>query len=125
MKPVLPSDLASALMARSAARHARELARAQRLQSRVREVARDLRVGGRIDGAWLIGSLAWGGFGVRSDVDLVVRGTAASDAGPLWAHCVEQLGADAGERVDLLRFEELPQAFRQRVLAQGQRLDEP
>ena len=24
--------------------------------------------------AWLIGSLAWGGFGERSDVDVVVRG---------------------------------------------------
>ena len=123
--PVSPSDLAFALRARSASTHARDRSRADRLRARVREVARDLRTRGEIDGAWLIGSLAWGGFGVRSDVDIVIRGATASAAGRLWTLCVDQLGPDADARVDLLRIEELPAAFRERILAQGLRIDEP
>jgi predicted nucleotidyltransferase len=69
----------------------------------------------RFDRAWLIGSLAWGGFGPRSDVDLVVEGLAA-------AHRVllaDRLGESTGRSVDLLPFEELPPAFQARVLAEG------
>ncbi|MGH7438341.1 MAG: nucleotidyltransferase family protein [Polyangiaceae bacterium] len=113
------------MRARSAAIHARDRSRADRLRARVREVVRDLRARGEIDGAWLIGSLAWGGFGVRSDVDIVVSGAPASEAGRIWTYCVEELGSDAGDQVDLLRLEELPEAFRARVLARGQRIDEP
>jgi predicted nucleotidyltransferase len=123
--PVLPSDLAATLVARRQVANARELERADRLRARVREVASRLRARGVVDAAWLVGSLAWGRFGPRSDVDLVVRGTDPSRLGALWADVVEQLGPDAGEQVDLLRFEELAEPFRRRVLSEGQRLDEP
>ncbi len=104
---------------------ARDAERAHRLRSAAREIARDLRGRREVEAVWLIGSLVWGGFGTRSDVDVVVRGAGAPHHGRLWAHWVERLGADAGERVDLLRLEELPEAFQRRVLTEGLRLDEP
>jgi predicted nucleotidyltransferase len=49
------------------------------------------------------------------------RGVDAAHVGSVWADLVDALDAP----VDLLRFEDLPEAFRQRVLTEGQRLDEP
>lgn len=65
--------------------------------------------------AWLIGSLAWGGFGERSDVDVVVSGLKGDEATRLELLLV---GA-AGVPVDLLHLETLPESFRSRVLAEG------
>jgi predicted nucleotidyltransferase len=66
-------------------------------------------------GAWLISSLAWGGFGERSDVDLVLRGVGPAEALALEA----ALAAVAEAPVDLLSLEALPPSFQARVLAEG------
>jgi predicted nucleotidyltransferase len=67
---------------------------------------------------WLIGSLAWGGFGERSDVDLVVSHIDRQRADDL-----ERAVAKAtGVFVDLLFLDELPAAFRERVEREGERL---
>lgn len=65
--------------------------------------------------AWLIGSLAWGGFGERSDVDVVVAGLSAADATRLEPLLVRV----AGVPVDLLHLETLPESFRARVVSEG------
>jgi len=82
------------------------------------EVRARLAPGGR---AWLIGSLAWGGFGVRSDVDLVLNGVPAEVAVEL-----ERAVARAAKApVDLLILETLPAAFRARVEREGLTLHGP
>jgi predicted nucleotidyltransferase len=116
-----PSDLAATLMARRRVAHDRDDHRATALRGRLRDATARLRREGRLDAAWLIGSLAWGGFGERSDVDVVARGMDPARVGAVWADLVDTLDA----RVDLLCFEDLPEAFRLRVLSEGQRLDEP
>ncbi len=68
---------------------------------------------------WLIGSLAWGGFGEGSDVDLVVEGLDAAEASALTAHLIFALPVPA----HVLRLEELSPSFRARVLAEGHELD--
>lgn len=65
--------------------------------------------------AWLIGSLAWGGFGERSDVDLVVD---AIDRGQR-DRIERALAKAAGAEVDLLELGALPAEFRARVLTEG------
>lgn len=74
--------------------------------------------GGR---AWLIGSLAWGGFGPRSDVDLVVSGLSGRDITALESAVAERLGVG----VDILVLEDLPPRFRERVEAEGVPLHAP
>lgn len=69
--------------------------------------------------AWLIGSLAWGGFGERSDVDVVVAGVSSEQATRL----ERALLRSAGVPVDLLQLEALPERFRERVTADGVRVD--
>lgn len=68
---------------------------------------------------FLIGSLAWGGFGVGSDVDLVVEGIDAAAASRLAAHLIRELPV----MPQVLRLEELPPSFRERVLTEGVALD--
>ncbi len=65
--------------------------------------------------AWLIGSLAWGGFGERSDVDVVVRGLTPQAATRLDLALLRALEWT----VEVLRFEELPDSFRERILREG------
>ncbi|MBK8100042.1 MAG: nucleotidyltransferase domain-containing protein [Planctomycetes bacterium] len=66
---------------------------------------------------WLIGSLAWGGFGEHSDIDLVVRGGSAAAA---WASDVEvRLTRRLGVPVEILDFDQLPVSFRARVEREG------
>lgn len=65
--------------------------------------------------AWLIGSLAWGGFGEHSDIDVVVRGLAPPEATRLELGLLRALGWT----VEVLRFEELPTSFGERVLREG------
>ena len=69
--------------------------------------------------AWLIGSLAWGGFGERSDIDVVLQGASPEQACRLEVDLTRALRLP----VDMLRFEELPDSFRERVVQQGIRLD--
>lgn len=70
------------------------------------------------DSAWLIGSLAWGGFGQHSDVDLVLRGCSPRDA------CRMEVALTSALRVpvEVLRLEELPASFRERIEREGIRL---
>ncbi len=68
--------------------------------------------------AYLVGSLAWGGFGPHSDVDLVVRGVEQKCALHL-----ERIAAEiAAAELDLLDFDELPASFRERAVSEGVRI---
>lgn len=69
--------------------------------------------------AWLIGTLAWGGFGERSDVDVVVEGLDERDFIPLWDHLTVRLET----RVDLMRLEDLEAGFVRRIFDEGEVLD--
>ncbi|HVV48372.1 MAG TPA: nucleotidyltransferase domain-containing protein [Polyangia bacterium] len=74
--------------------------------------------GGR---AWLIGSLAWGEFGTRSDVDLVFEDVDTH-------HLMEIEGAvarAADAPVDVLRLRDLPASFQARVEREGLVIDGP
>lgn len=68
--------------------------------------------------AWVIGSVAHGGFHAGSDVDIVVEGVPWSRHTELWL-AIEQL---TGREVDLLHIEELPAAFEERVRTEGEAL---
>ena len=69
--------------------------------------------------AWLIGSLAWGGSGERSDVDIVLGGASREEAATLELELATPLRLP----VDVLCLEELPASFRARVEQEGVRLD--
>lgn len=69
--------------------------------------------------AWLIGSLAWGGFGERSDIDLVLAGVCPASA----AAIERSLTLALKVTVEVLRLEELPGAFQRRILSDGVVLD--
>jgi predicted nucleotidyltransferase len=112
---VEPRALARTLMTRHRSLRAGDEARAAMLRERVATAAPVLLRDAGASRAWLIGSLAWGGFGVRSDVDLVVEGVPNERIGEAWAALSNALDAP----VDVLRLETLPAPFRARVLAEG------
>jgi predicted nucleotidyltransferase len=101
------------LRQRAAAYEARHAARAAEFRARIEVLAAAEELRG-VE-LWLIGSLAWGGFGVRSDVDVVARGL------PIERVCaIETAWIFAlREQVELLRFEELQPSFQERVLREG------
>ncbi len=89
-------------------------ARRRRLEERLPRAAELLRALGA-ERVWLVGSLAWGLFDERSDVDLAVRGLPAErDVESLDA--VEKL---LGARVDLIRVETVDAAFARRIEQEG------
>ncbi len=108
---VTPDDLARTLVRRNAERLAEWQRRADELRPRVLAAVVALQKEGACKRAWLIGSLAWGRFGPRSDVDLVLEGLTADVAGRLW----DELDVP----VDVIRVERISPEFRARVLAQG------
>jgi predicted nucleotidyltransferase len=113
---VAPGQLASVLRRRQRER----LERAAELATHVRaHIAALVEALGLSQQVWLIGSLAWGGFDESSDVDLVVEGVSERRLTQLWCHLERELKRS----VDLLRFEDLPESFRSRVLGEGVRLD--
>jgi predicted nucleotidyltransferase len=113
--PVDPSELAHELVRRRKAELDENTRRADEVRVIVRaEVAALIREG-LARRAWLIGSLAWGRFGVRSDVDVVLEGLAVARIGAV----AERLAGHVHADVDILRIEEIPATFRQRVLAEG------
>ena len=63
----------------------------------------------------MIGSLAWGGFGLRSDVDVVVEGASPEAL----RRVAEEIGRATGRAVDVLDLDGLHATFRERVLAEG------
>ena len=110
-------DAVRTLRERAAGARVRRERRAEALRARVQEIVREgLPAGAR---AYLIGSLAWGGFGERSDVDLVVAGLSGGEV----AHLERALATAVGVEVDLLRLEDIPASFRARVESEGVRLD--
>ena len=119
--PVRPEELASTLVARRRRERADTAQRASTARAQARIIARALREEGLVECAWLIGSLAWGEPGARSDVDVVLRGCAVSAVSAAW----RRLGDALDLPVDVLRFEELTPSFQRRVLDEGIRLDEP
>jgi predicted nucleotidyltransferase len=113
---VSPADLAYTLLRRAAAqREADDQARANALDA-VTNTLHALRSRLHFGRVWLIGSLAWGGFGLRSDIDVVVEGTTER---VLFA-IAEEVGRSSGRLVDGLALETLPESFAARVLAEGQ-----
>jgi len=65
--------------------------------------------------AWLIGSLAWGAFGTRSDIDIVLADLSEDDETVLeWA-----LIQSTDRAIELLRLRDLPPAFQSRVVRDG------
>jgi hypothetical protein len=110
---VTPQEAAQTLLRRTARRQALEEKRAAEIRDGLIELVRSrLCEGGR---AWLIGSLAWGGFGVRSDADLVFDGV--PDA---LVTDIETIGTTVYRiEIDTLSFQELPASFRERVEREG------
>jgi predicted nucleotidyltransferase len=113
--PVSSEELVSTLVARKRAERLAFAARSEHLREKARSELEMARLGGLIERAWLIGSLAWGQPGSGSDVDIVVAGLGADQVDALWA----RLSRALGDQLDLLRLEELPPSFRARVLAEG------
>ena len=111
--PVTAREAAATLRQRSAEAHKRAEFQAAEARERVVAVVRGLLpTGGR---AWLIGSLAWGGFGVRSDVDLVL----ADVDGPQTTAIEIAVCKAVGVEVDLLMLQHLPRSFCERVEREG------
>lgn len=112
---VLPADLARTLVRRASVR--RDADESDRERCR-RELALALPILRRELGfarAWLIGSLAWGGFGLRSDIDLVIEGAGTGALSTI----AERIGEATRRTVDVLALETLPPSFRKRVLSDG------
>jgi predicted nucleotidyltransferase len=110
-----PSIAAAVLHFRTKAEleHAGREQRAELLQQVARgAVETQLPPGAR---AWLIGSLVWGGFAERSDVDLVLDGV----DGPGATQIESVLANATGLPVDVLHLERLPDSFQRRVLEEG------
>ena len=112
---VQPGDLAATLVCRHRQRREYQRQRAEQVRRIVDDTVLSALESGRFRRAWLIGSLAHGHFGVRSDVDLVVEGLPAHELPAMWNELCELLDL----HVDLLRLEELPATFRERVLREG------
>jgi predicted nucleotidyltransferase len=111
--PTSPHDTVVTLLQRSARAREAALKHAGEVREQVVALVRaQLPAGAH---AWLVGSLAWGGFGERSDVDLVLDGV----SGPL-ATAIEIAVAKAtGVEVDLLALRELSPSFQSRVKQEG------
>jgi predicted nucleotidyltransferase len=112
---VAPGDLASTLLRRAAVqREADDRARTEALHA-VEQTIPALQSELHFGRVWLIGSLAWGGFGVRSDIDLVIEGASEH----VLLAIAEAIGRTTGRLVDGMALETLPKSFAARVLAEG------
>lgn len=98
---VTVEQMIATLRQRAAERQARDAARGAELRRQLDApaAAEELR-GVEL---WLIGSLAWGGFGVRSDIDVVVGGLPPERVGPLETAWTLALRVP----VELLRYDSL------------------
>jgi predicted nucleotidyltransferase len=108
-----PKQVARRLEARARKVRATREQEAVRIADLVRrEAARALVPGAR---AWLIGSLAWGGFGPHSDIDVVVEGLSSDRITKLEM----RLSESTGRPIEILVLGELPAAFRGRIQGEG------
>lgn len=113
---VAPEELAKTLLRRASSRLASaERERTEAIEE-VHHQVRALRSSFAFGRVWLIGSLPWGGFGLRSDIDLVLEG--ASE--PTLIAIADAVGSATGRVVDALALEALPEGFAARVLAEGE-----
>ncbi len=116
---VEPRDLASSMLKRVRDRQAEgEGARLEILEA-LKTTAAGLSNELHLGRVWAIGTVAWGDFGVRSDVDLVL------EHGELTAARVEfadRIGAIVGREVDVLVLGQLSASFQRRVLEEGIRV---
>ena len=112
---VSPEELAGTLLRRASARRVTDETDRAACLSEVARAIPALRAELGFGRAWLIGSLAWGGFGVRSDIDVVVEGADVDAASTI----AERLGEKTGRLIDVLLLETLPAGFRERVLGEG------
>ncbi len=110
---VTPQAAAATLQRRSAQAQARESERATSIRDGLVQLVRSsLPEGGR---AWLIGSLAWGGFGERSDADLVFEGVRDARITEIEVLATKTYAIE----VDTLILSELPLSFRERIERDG------
>lgn len=65
--------------------------------------------------AWLVGSLAWGSFGERAEIDVVIEAASVGIANAV----AERIGDATGRPVDARAFETLSPTFQDRVLEDG------
>jgi uncharacterized protein len=112
------ADTAEHLRARAAEKARAAAERASRLRESVPNAAALLRSRYGARDVVLFGSLATGAFDDRSDVDLAVRGVAASD---YFAALADLMALFAGP-VDLVRLEQAPPSLAARVAAEGEAL---
>jgi predicted nucleotidyltransferase len=113
---VTPAETAATLRQRSAEARRQAEIHAAAVREQALGIVRGLLPPGAR--AWLIGSLAWGGFGVRSDIDLVLSGV----AGPRETEIEVAVCRATATEVDVLTFEFLPPAFRERIEREGMAL---
>lgn len=111
---VKPEDLARALRTRARQRQTAEEIIRQRALVIARGIVSDATLPAEAR-VWLIGSLPWGGFGERSDIDMVFDGVERAEALAL----ADRLGEQTGRHVDVLTLSELPDEFRTRVVSDG------
>jgi predicted nucleotidyltransferase len=108
-----PKQTAETLRQRSADARAKAESHAHSMRElAVSTIKSQLPAGAR---AWLIGSLAWGEFGERSDVDLVLDGVDSEQATSIEVAVCRATQAE----VDLLTFDWLPRSFRERIEREG------
>ncbi|MGO8992643.1 MAG: hypothetical protein ACLQVI_04900 [Polyangiaceae bacterium] len=119
MAAIAPAELAAALVKRAGEVRRRDEARRLEVLARTLEELGRLLAAGCASHAWIVGTVAWGGYGERSDVDVVLEGARASSRDALSA----RLTAACGAAVDLLLLEELDPSFQARVRAEGLAID--
>ncbi len=116
--PTTPVDLRTTLAARLDRARDAHAARRDRAVAAVERAGGALARRGALSAAWIVGSAVWGAFGERSDVDVVVEGLAPSAL----VDVADSLAHAAGTMVDLLRIEDLPERFQDRVRRDGARI---
>jgi hypothetical protein len=107
-----PEELARVLRERAADRRAADRKRGDRAWA---ALVTALRATGGFRRAWVVGSLGTERFGGGSDADVVVEGLPREAWGPTWA----ALQAAVDVPLDLLRLEELDDAFAETVSREG------
>ncbi|QGP92607.1 Polymerase beta, Nucleotidyltransferase [Neomoorella glycerini] len=100
----------------------RALAERRRAEAlaRARKVAAWLKEKYDVDGVYLFGSLAWGGFNSHSDIDLLVKGF--KDKNRYWQMQVEAENIAEPFDLNLLCEEEVPESLRRKVAEKGVKL---
>jgi predicted nucleotidyltransferase len=78
----------------------------------------------RVQRIWLFGSRARGDARERSDIDIAIEAPEADRREWLEMCCLVEEEAETLLPIDLLRLEDVPEGFRERVRAEGQVLFE-